>query len=268
MESLFEKFAQVTIDNSSKISSADREYCCKQHTVFSAAIKFCLKHKMFLSKNALVDNEFLNTEEIIKKSEKSLTEITKNFISKIFYYFSSTYNVSINSSLAKEKFDHTVTWTALVDEIMEQLDGCNFTEKAVSEIKEKLKNIFSRWTSVQIKGHRLILVNFLYYNTTHCSKDEIYMDTGSCENLHKLFSALIHFDCGQTEYGGHSMNQFTRPLHTWKKVVLLDTHDFSWREKFNAIRFYRNGNIEIKFASSELCEQFAREYCGFVKAET
>lgn len=266
MESLFEKFDQVTIDNSSKISITDREYCIKQYTEFAAAIQFCLDHITFLNNNALGDNEFLNTEDLIKKSEKYLAEITKSFITNIFYYFSSTYNVSINSLSAKEKYNHTVTWADLVDEIIEQLGGCNFTEKAVSEIKEKLKDAVDTWAKVQIKGHRLLLLNFLYYNTSHCGKDEIYMDSGSCENLHKLFRALVHYDCGQTEYRGHTMNQLTRFMHTWKKDLLIATHDFSYREKFMAVRLFKNGNVEIKFANSDLCEKFAREYCGFVKS--
>lgn len=257
LEGLFEKFDQVTIDNSSKISITDREYCIKQYTEFAAAIQFCLDHITFLNNNALGDNEFLNTEDLIKKSEKYLAEITKSFITNIFYYFSSTYNVTLNSALAVEKFDHNVTWQNLVDEIIEQLGGRSFTEKASQEIKDKLHKTVG---CGEVKGTRLILNNFLYYSDGFGGDAFL----SGQDDLYKLLIAISHYEGGWTELKSHIFRQLTGSSYI-RMDFLFREHDLSWHNKVKAIKFYKNRKVEIKFASSEFCELFAREYCGILK---
>lgn len=257
---LFEKFDAVAIDNSTRISEADRRYLDNLQRELDDFANFVRELQKYLAKNPL-KNTFYRSELLIGMMEKELLDKTKEFISNVYNHFRKTYNVSLDENVSNKKYSTSVTWRAVVKDILEQLGGYSFEEKAGAEIKEKLIASIGRNRTIETKGYRLLINNFIYIENDY-KPDEVKISLSYRETLSKLLTALAHFENAGTEpwYQDFEVIVGFSAVH---KSQLLCEHEVSWTTKFKSIRLYKNGKVELKFASSELCQQFAREYCGY-----
>ena len=263
---LFEKFEQVKIENTSRISTNDQEVCENLHSELTKVVDFCSKNEQFLTKNA-VNSVFFSSKALHSENEKILVEAKDHFITEVFHHFSSTYKVSLNSFDCKNKYDQTVTWQVLVDEIIEQLGGCSFKEKAAAEVRKNFFDTIGRWTKVSIKGQRLTIPNYIHVEDSYRGKEYIRLSYYSHENFSKLFKAIMLYERGEVDSSWQSLMSGFDFGGNILKTDLLCEHDFSWLNKFQSLRLFKNSNVILKFVSSEDCEKFAREYCGYSKSE-
>ena len=264
---LFERFDQVKIKNTSRINANDQEVCENLQSEFKKVIDFCAKNEHFLTEDA-VDSEFFSSQSLLSKNKTILDETKDSFINEVFHHFGSTYKVSLNSFDSRNKHDHTVTWQLLVDEIIEQLGGCSFKEKAAAEVRENFSGTIGRWAKVSIKGQRLTIPDYIRVEDSYKGKEYVCLSYHSTyEYLPKLFKAIMLFERGEVDGSWQSLMNGFDSRNDMLKTDLLCEHDYSWLNKFQSIRFFKNSKVELKFASSEDCEKFAREFCGYTKNE-
>lgn len=258
---LLNKFETVKIDISSKISESDMVYLEELQKEFDAFLKYIRKLQNFLNENAL-DNTIYRSLIMFNETEKLLKEKTKDFINKVVWYFRKTYKVTLDEEKPKEKFDHTVTWQTLVKEIIAQLGGFDFNEKAAAEIKENLRKEIGRSDKLEIKGQRLIINWFLSLEESY-TRGELKINYQYRERLRNLFLAITHFENGSSElpidFNHHLLTGNSMP-----REKMLGEHVITGFNTLKSIRLFLNRKVELKFTSSDACEKFAREYCGRV----
>jgi hypothetical protein len=247
------KFDAVKIENSTLITEKDREFCEEMQQRIDAAVSLILKAKEFYQENEM-SNIFLSTKNLIKDLDEKLEAKIDSFVSKIVEHFRSTYSVTINSSKFR-KYDHTVNYKDVVDDILLQMDGMNFSEKAHEEIREAVRSTIYNSSKVKVQSVKVSIADYLYFESWFSGKWKNNRD----ESLGKLFRALELFDSGKTttrESLANIVNDYIR--NDW-----FDEFDFSDMNKFESLKCFKNGKVELKFKSHELALQFAKEFLKY-----
>lgn len=252
---------EMTVDN--RISEADRKFCEEKQKEFNEYLEFHKKHYAFLRKNALY-NKYVSTESLIMKNSEKRDEAAGRFVDEIFWYFQKTYNITLQTYEVKKKYDHTVTYQLLLEEIFEQLGGYSFVEKEAEEIKGKVKKHLRRWNEASVKGCKVTLPRLVYIEDGY-KKGKIRVNYHSQETLTDILKGVMHYERGMAELG-YSFNDLI-DNRCKPQEDLIREHIFDWFNKFRSLRPYKNGTVVLKFSSIEYAEEFAREYCGWIKGE-
>jgi hypothetical protein len=263
-QGLLSLFNEIKIQNTTRISAEDQSFGKKIQEDFSLFRDNSLKYIEVMTLNP-IHNDFFNSQILIREIEENIIKKTGEFIHKIIRHFQSVYSISLKTEPIIKKYTAaTSSFEIVVDEIILQLNGASFTEQADREIKENLCNELE-WARkkgrIKLAKNRLSIDNFVWYDNWNFNNET--QISHNCEaKLKKLMVALTHFDCGQTESYQDLEIRLYRDISDW-----LQTKDFSSKNKFNAIRFYKNGRIDIKFNSAQYAGEFARVYCGYIPDE-
>ncbi|MGV2885930.1 hypothetical protein [Paenibacillus taichungensis] len=246
------KFDAVKIEGSMLISDEDKEFCEQHQVRIDAAVALILKAKQFYADNEM-SNIFLSTKNLIKDLDEKLNSKIDSFVSKIVTHFRSTYSVSIKSEKFR-KYDHTVTYKDVVDDILLQMDGMNFSEKAHEEIKEAVRGTIYNSSKVKVQSQKVTIAGYLYFESWVGS-----WRNNRDENLAKLLRGVELFDSGKTVTRDVLANlAYDRYRKDW-----FDVFSFSSMNKFESLKCYMNGKVELRFKSHELAIQFAKEYLKY-----
>lgn len=247
------KFDAVKIEGSMLISEEDKEFCKYHQVRIDAAIALLLKAKQFYADNEM-SNIFLSTKNLIKDLDEKLDSKIDSFVGKLVTHFRTTYNVTINREKLR-KYDHTVTYKDIVDDILLQMDGMNFFEKANEEIKEAVRATIYAPPKVKVQSAKVSIADYLSFESWFSGSWRNNRDEG----LAKLLRGIELFDSGRTKpRDSLAKIGYDRIRNDW-----FDGFDFSFMNKFESMKCFKNGKVELKFKSHELALQFAKEYLKY-----
>jgi hypothetical protein len=283
--SLAGKFGNFEIKQSDRISQEDKAWLDHWEELYKRALVanksvYDIFKSVFSSYSEEDKEKYAYGSVLVDDFDvlKKIDALQNGYISNIFNYFSNKYKVSLDNDFpqsdiqyecrrysrkddVKELVVDVIDYHTVMDKIFDQLGGLSFKEKAIKEIKDKLKNkcynsYRDEW-EIKIKGNKLI------YTGGYCSQSfggDWHFN--STEFLRALLKALSYntYDEAQSLY---SLSKLYDSYY-----VTLNEDDF--QNGFSCvevgvehIKFYKNGRIDITFQSGEFARNFAREWCGY-----
>ncbi|ALS22265.1 hypothetical protein [Paenibacillus naphthalenovorans] len=266
-DDILSKFDNVKVTTDSKIATDDLEYCINEEREYKKAIDLMIKFSNEIKEVSGLD--ILNGEWHREKSTNTYLEsyklrdfkqissdIKDKFICNIANWFNDKYNVTIDYDKIQRKYDLNVTYQNIIDEIMIQLDGYNFTEKAVQEIKGNAKKTVINSDKITIKNNKLIIDGWFSHF------DSIWREHRLSGKSIDIFNALQHFDNGSIK-GNEELNSKYIGYNNERNQANYERYEPMTLDKVKSIKFLKNGKLEIEFKSNQLSTQFAKEYCGY-----
>jgi hypothetical protein len=259
-DDIFSKFDDIEINNNSRISANDEEFCKEQEKLYNEYIDYTNNYIQYLTENTL-SNIFLNSASLIKEMEEKRENNKNWFISKIVSYFRDTYKVTLKYEPIQTKYKLDITYNTIIDEIIEQLEGYNFRDKAEKEIKDEFKHTI-RYEKIQIKNKKISIDSFFYAESYDYGRGKEYrVGYSSDEKFNKLFKALSHFSYHAYEnYFSTVYNTITRE----ENDKVFTSHSLA-NNGVLTLKLYKNGKIDLEFSTSEYARKFAKEYCGYIE---
>jgi hypothetical protein len=253
---LLDKFDQLQVTNTSRIDADDKTFCELWDSIYSESLD-C--YKSILNKMISVHN--FQLPRVKQKHElyidmygdfgindcmARIIKIKNIFIGKICWYFSKKYNITIDDNKIYTKYkdvekrdknnkDGTlilnpieykpIDYNIIVDEIIIQLNGFNFKEKAIDEIKKKAKMElrwydYRKYWSYEVKGKT---IKFHY-------------------NIDNVYPALYFYDNNEID------------------IIDCFTHN-----RISDYKSFDNGNTDIKFVNESYALDFAKRYLGYIE---
>lgn len=266
MESLLDKFDSLSVEAKDKVAPEDLAYCEKQQRLYREAITIfegCLSR--FKAAYACYEEDeyrqkrgFISDYNDIRPMERRMPEIQQEFISNICRFFSHKYNVSIGTDFGKKKYDLQITYDNILEEIFIQLDGMTFAEKAARELKDKFLGEvnygYSR-NKASVKKNVVTLDGYVWVSKDYAGKSEI--SYSSRDRVVHLLDALSHFEKGCAEM----LWPYSYIMRDAGNESVFCKHEIPF-DKVTFVRLFKNGKVEIGFASPDLAERFLKEYCG------
>lgn len=283
--SLAGKFGNFVIKKTDRISKEDQEWLSHREKMYKRALMIQKSvYDIYKAEDGTYTEEDRDEFSSFTVNDfgvpKRVSQIQDSYISGIFSYFSRKYHVELKNEFEHYDYDRElyrysskkepvkdlvideIDYHTVLEKIFDQLGGMSFEEKAIKEVKDKLKskcyNSYHDTWRIKIKGNKFI------YTDGYCSK-EIYFDYynfGSTEWLRAFLDALSCNTYGKKTHI-QSLNRLYDSYH-----VRLENDDF--QDGFSApevgvdhIKFYKNGRVDVTFKSGEFCRNFAREWCGY-----
>lgn len=197
----------------------------------------------------------------IRKIQERIKELKENFVYRICRYFMNKYNVTIDYKSIYNKYDTTVTAQNILDEIVEQLDGFTFAEKAQQEIKQQLKEITK---NTEVKDNKLILSNFFYIDSFDLKWGDYKLSYNSYDRAETLLKALYLYEYNITQLTEEA-EQLLKTLKYSKNDDVFTTHELNLN-KIKSIKLYKNGRVDIEFTSNYYAKEFAKDFLNIVEA--
>jgi hypothetical protein len=255
---MLEVFENVKIENKNRIENEDKQFCEKFNLIYTETLE-CYKNildsliSLYNKQIVTVNNTYDIDVSIygdfgINEAIKSIVKLNENFIHKICYHFSQKYTISIDVDKICDKYKHIempyhskenkdktlklnlieyvyIDYNMILDEIFLQLNGLNFLEKAVDEIKQKAKMPL-RWYSYRNHWNYEVKGKTIKFKV----------------NIKHVYPVLYYYDNNET--------------------TLIDyfTHN-----KIDDYTSYDNGNTNIKFYNSADALEFAKRYLGYIE---
>lgn len=296
---LLEKFDAVKLKADDRISESDRLFCESYQKAYDTAREVLSELKyhweaivttQYDALRELGDERYRNLfihdplEISASKIKDQLEENHKKLIGKIVSHFCSTYHVSVSEHQVREvllppkpessrwnrneeewrQYHATLQTMALryeliVDQVLIQLDGRSFVERAVDELKEKCHkaawNFYQKKPDYELKKDTLRLTSYACKYESWVGRDRWCLHDGAKEILrgiaHFETGGFAFFPLGFSELLGYG--NLEEPLH-----------EFTTCDKIKQIRMFKNGRVDIKFTSELFAKQFTENYLGLV----
>jgi len=262
MNNLLNKFDSIEVNNNTRISVADQEFCEDQEKQYKEFIEFADDYIVYLNYNPLI-NKFFDSRNLIVEMNRTRDYKKDQFISNIVNHFREQYRVTLKEEPIQKKYGIEITHNVIIDEIIEQLGGFNFSDKAAQEIKERLKSKLSgyRTNYIEIKKNKVVLKSFFYIDDWDKKfGGEPRVSYNYREEFHHLLLAISHFEQGTTRntYSGiYYIINGEKGDKVFKDHCLMCI-------KAEGMKLFKNGKVEITFLNPEYAQQFAKEYCGYI----
>jgi hypothetical protein len=254
------------------ISDEDREHINKYEESYKATLSVFentlqqLKalYEQFGDDNKTYDSySFVCRYNDIRNTEERINKLKDNFISKVCYYFINKYNVTIDYESICKKYDTTVTTQNILDEIIEQLDGFSFIEKAQQEIKQQLQKE-TTYSKPVAKGNKLTLSNFFYLDQFDLKWGNYKLSYNSYDKAQILLKALYLYEYNITQLTGEA-EELYKTFRYGKNDDVFTTHELNMK-KIKSIKLYKNGRVDIEFTSNYYAKEFAKDFLNIVEA--
>lgn len=276
-DDILSKFDNVEITTDSKIAAADVEFCKEQENIYKQLVTVYNSLIPQLQAIKELDNahgkkygeqndKFFYAQNTafscsigIQGIEKTISEMKHKFILSVCHYFKKKYKISIEHETIQKKYNSSVTYEQIIDEIYIQLGGYNFTEKAENEIKDNLRKEFSHKEAAP-KGNKLILNGFLYIDDSWKKWGDEKIHYNSTSKLEQLFKALQHYEDGSIKLNEQMQTLFKQVAHG-KNEAVFNRHELNYN-KVKSIKIFKNGKVEIEFSSYQDATKFNNEYCA------
>lgn len=259
MNNILGKFDNIKINNNSRITVDDQIFCEKQEVAYKEFIKFTDDYLQYLNINSL-SNIFYNSNNLINEMNKNRNNKKDQFIEKIVDYFRNQYEVTLKHEPIEKKYDININYNIIIDEIIEQLGGYNFTDKAEKEIKDEFKNIL-RYDKIKIKNKKISIDNFFYIDSWDLKYKYYKVNYNSYERFYKLFKALSHFIYRSNK---NLFQDLYDTITQKRNDKVFKTHDIHNNDIIKTLKVYKNGKIDLEFNNPDHMRKFAKEYCGYV----
>jgi len=274
-DDILSKFDNIEINNNSRISADDEEFCIVEQEQYNIAITMMLNLMEEIKKSSGMDllngkwyeekstNRYLDSYKL-KEIVLIIDGIKQTFIDKITYHFSNKYNVTIKQERMQKNYGYDITYNNIINDIILQLDGFTFTEKAIKELKDKTRTTYSysdyrKTSNMSIKNNKIVIDGRYAYKDTIWNQYRLNGDFG------KIFTALYHFENGTIPINGTELHNRYCGYDNERKERNYDKYEIATLTKTTAIKFFKNGKLEIEFKSNQYASYFAKEYLGYVE---
>ena len=185
-------------------------------------------------------------EDIIKIREKK-ESLNEWFLQKVSRYLNSTYTLTVSF---EEFMGQEICLEKLLASARQQCGGVAFDEQGIANVKESLTSRV--YKPVEIKNNKLVLTDFLYATNWLGDKYEFKDE----KKVEALYGALCYFETGR-------VNNDTDPFptmpgrHRKSEENIFELIDLKG-EKITALKSYKNGRLDISFASHFLAAEFVK----------
>ena len=296
---LLEKFDSVKLKVDDRISESDRLFCEAYQNAYDKAREVLSELKYHWEEIVAMQDDALRElgseryrdlfihgplEICASKIEEQLEENHKKLIEKIVSHFSRTYHVSVSEHQVREillpakpgnsRWDrdeeewrqyHTTLQTMalryemIVDQVLIQLNGRSFVERAVDELKETCHS--AAWNSYQKKAEYELKKDILRLTRYACKYESwVGRDRWGLQDSTKIIlRGIAHFETGGFAFFPLG---FSELLGYGNQETPI--HEFPTCDKIKQIRMFKNGRVDIKFASELFARQFTENYLGLV----
>ena len=258
-DDILSKFDDVKINNNSRISASDEEFCKNKEGEYKQFIEFSNNYIQYLENNIL-KNSMFDSQSLINEMNKKRDNKKCWFTNNIVDYFRTTYKITLTAEPIHKKYDIKIDYNTIVSDIIEQLGGYNFIDKAEKEIKDACKAAF-RQENIKIKNNKITIDSFFYIDYFSKRYNDYEVSYNSDDNFHKLFKAFSHFIFRANE---SYFNTLYHTITREKNDNVFKTHLIA-NNGVKTLKLYKNGKIDIEFSSAEYARQFAKEYCGYME---
>lgn len=289
------KFEAITMKAALRLAEADQSFCKAHETAYHTALTFfqemeyiwediCKRQKDILS---AVDSHapYLSTSGSFNVSAEQISEhmmaLHSRFIANLVTHFNRYYHVSIDEYTieqkllpqkpsgprrtreAQEQYENSMlalslNYEDIVNLIFEQMDGRDFREQALYELKDKCHN--AAWNASNKTAEYEIKKNILrfpsgcsYKNWLSLGEWELY------DSLKKILRGIAHYETESFELLPYGFDSLLGYRHSGS-----DTVEFPTCSKVTQLRMFKNRRVDIKFANEAIARQFADDYLGRV----
>lgn len=295
---LLDKFNAVEVKADDRISDYDRIFCETHQKAYDSAREVLSELKYQWEDIEKTEADILESlgkdapyslfiqdplKITISDINEQLESNHEKLIGRMVSHFNRAYHVSVSQRQVEEvllpvkpesgwrrdedewaQYHSTLQALALryediLDQILIQLDGRSFVERAVDELKERCHN--AAWSSYQKTANYEVKKDILRLTRYGCKfeswlgHDRWSLHDGAKEILrgiaHFETGGFVFFPLGFSDLLGYG-DQDT-PLF-----------EFTTCDKIKQLRMFKNGRVDIKFASALFAKQFAEEYLGLV----
>jgi len=253
------------------ISDEDREQTNKLEQSYKATLSVFENHlqqlktlyEQFGDDSKTSDSiSFVCQFKDIRDTQERINDLKNSFISKVCYYFASKYNVTIDYEFIRNKYDTSVTAQEIISEIIEQLNGFSFIEKAQQEIKQQFQEQ-TEYNKPTVKGNKLTLSSFFGIDQFDIRWGSYKLDYRSYYRAETLLKALYLYEYNITQLTEEAETLF-KTLKYSKNDDVFTTHELNMK-KIKSIKLYKNGRVDIEFTSSHYAREFAKDFLNIVK---
>lgn len=301
---LLSKFEAVEVKSDTRISEADRAFCEAQQAAYEAARTSLMELKFFWedmqenqkkllegtdtrSTQYLTDSSRINlSSEEIDKQRKLLHNV---LIEQLVHYFNGLYHVTVSyggvleallpkepeddysyddESIAqhkKEKQDYetalltlSLNYNDVLEQIFAQMDGKGLLEQALYELKGKCHR--AAWHSYQKTAKYELKKDTLRFPEYGCSYSSGFR-RGYWElrdGMKDILRGIAHYETGTFSYIPPVISKL------FSYSLDYDLAEFYNCQKVKQLKMFKNGRVDIKFASEEHARKFTEDYLGLV----
>ena len=294
--SIYDKLSAVQITPDNRITEADRRFCEAHQKAYDHARNGLRSLMKLWDSLQNEQGEFLNTDVQSTNAFGSYINIdhlrTKDFIcgiehlayefiGRLVRYFNSTYHVEIDSSRVRElllpkepdrykssaqeenEFHEklqvlSLRYEDVLEQIFIQLKGRTFAERAEDEIKMKCHS--AAWETYNGAANFILKNDTLQLTSYACScSNWISPPRWELQSKTKdILRGIAHFELGIFGQYPASFSEILEYDNRANQKVFYDC------VKVQQLKMFKNGRVDIKFASKEYAEQYVTEYLGNV----
>lgn len=274
-------FDRIQVSTEQKITQADHEFCWQQQKLLYATLDQLMKwydlfrkdaeryieshhpsyaasgkvktHERYNdSKDDFSEYEFLPFDPM-NTIVKSYLKACRNFEYRIVNYFNKQYNLSVPTPNIYDDPDE-LPWgfrpdyMSCVETVIDHLGGRSFRNKAEDEIIDRCLNTVRQYKyekQPKLKGQTITFTEVFRFSDQppgHISYEEASKITSLCTALALFGDQRLNGDIG-------IIQQFDKDKVDTSRWYDLTTSDAE------QIKFYKNGRIDVRFASSSAARQ-------------
>lgn len=292
---LLEKFDAVEVNADNRISADDRSYCTMQQLAYESAVDAyvalwrtwtSLKNKQAellgekCDENKIYHN-YLSERTGGKLDASELYDhieyLHQDFINTIVRYFHSAYRVSFSaykleralipkkdsgSESDEQPQSDKITYQSVLDLMIKEMDGRTFPEHAIFQIKQACHKAV--WEAGASEPLYELKKDTIRFNNDFCSTRERggylpYTAWSSTGKMDAVLEGMAHYETGDALIKPTGMAQLLNGKEVSDNVI-----EFPQCEKILQMRMFKNGRVDVKFASVEKAVEFIENYLGIV----
>ena len=232
-------------------------------------------------------NVYLPSDNDLKISTDKIEDHIKSLHTKLIWrltqHFNQKYHVSVDASeikthlvpekpsgdwrYSKEKNQEyekqilslRLNYQDILNEIFVQLDGRDFREQALYELKEKCHD--AAWNDYNKTPKYEIKKDVLRFTSYGCSYDGGFREDrwDLRDYLKQILRGIVHYDTGSFSLIPSGFSNLLGYNHSSSDIV-----QFPSCTKVRQLKMFKNGRVDIKFSSEESARTFVAEYLGLV----
>jgi len=237
-------------------------------------------------RGSLKTNEHFKSETGLNNDLKDIScreknKTTESFVSRICYYFQSTYGLStLTNNIITEtigyyvKYDFTeykgkhdnLTYADVVDYICKRLKINDFDNRKVEDLQTRINDkLHYYWKENRIvEGNdKIKITDYGFYLDYNWNDTLCCLGDNSCDFFKDIASAMNYINTGNLSISPEFKAWLDKVGDRNKKplVEFFTTHEVQFLG-VKSIRFYKNRTVEIKFNNNESQQKFIRVLKG------